>query len=224
MRQTGQTRGTGSITKVKEDFYAKAQPRDPGLLKDLSAYQRVLDLGCGLMQLTGDNVITLDTDPRVRPKVLHDLTQLPWPFDDNTFDFIFCHQVLEHLPDTVTAVGEMLRIAMPGCRVSIGVPHFSAAIAYRDPTHKSFFSAKTFDYFVSKTSANYLASSRNKCFQILSMRITFSRLWSALGLSALFNAVPRLYEEKLHGVFPAKFILWELLVREIQESPTRVAA
>jgi len=184
---------------------------------------KILDVGCGRRPLRGENVITVDQNARFRPTVVHDLSVFPWPFDDNTFDFIHCAQVIEHLPDTVSVMQEILRIAMPGCRVYIGVPHFSSAIAVSDPTHKTFFSVKTMDYFCGDF-GNYLALKPNKCFEIISRRIVFSRLWKVLGLAALFNLSSRLYEEKLHGLFPAKYISWELLVSESCESPARAAA
>jgi hypothetical protein len=118
---------------------------------------------------------------------------------------------------------EILRIAMPGCRVYIGVPHFSSAIAFRDPTHKTFFSVKTMDHFTGGFGSR-LGLKPNKCFEVISRRIVFSRLWKVLGLAAFFNLSARLYEEKLHGLFPAKYISWELMVNESCEAPARAAA
>ncbi|NJX14527.1 methyltransferase domain-containing protein [Tamlana crocina] len=36
------------------------------------------------------------------------------PFDDNTFDVIFCNHVLEHIPDDTKAMQELYRVMKPG--------------------------------------------------------------------------------------------------------------
>ncbi len=36
------------------------------------------------------------------------------PFEDNSFDFIFCNHVLEHIPDDKKAMQELFRILKPG--------------------------------------------------------------------------------------------------------------
>lgn len=36
------------------------------------------------------------------------------PFDDNSFDFILCNHVLEHIPDDTQAMQELFRILKPG--------------------------------------------------------------------------------------------------------------
>lgn len=39
------------------------------------------------------------------------------PFDDATFDFIFCFATMEHVPDVAAAYGEMARVLRPGAVV-----------------------------------------------------------------------------------------------------------
>jgi len=41
-----------------------------------------------------------------------DITNLP--FDDNSFDVIFCNHVLEHIPDDTKAMQELYRVMKPG--------------------------------------------------------------------------------------------------------------
>jgi SAM-dependent methyltransferase len=43
------------------------------------------------------NLITLDLNPDHKPDVLHDLEEIPLPFDDDTFDEIHAYEVLEHV-------------------------------------------------------------------------------------------------------------------------------
>lgn len=41
-----------------------------------------------------------------------DITQLP--FEDNSFDVVFCNHVLEHIPDDTKAMQELFRVMKPG--------------------------------------------------------------------------------------------------------------
>jgi len=36
------------------------------------------------------------------------------PFENNTFDWIFCNHVLEHIPDDAQAIRELYRVMKPG--------------------------------------------------------------------------------------------------------------
>jgi SAM-dependent methyltransferase len=49
-----------------------------------------------------------------------DITQIP--YDDNTFDIIFCNHVLEHIVDDQQAMKELLRILKPNGWASLQVP------------------------------------------------------------------------------------------------------
>lgn len=42
-------------------------------------------------------LVTLDFNADHNPDVVHDLTKLPYPFEDNTFDELHFYDVLEHL-------------------------------------------------------------------------------------------------------------------------------
>ncbi len=55
--------------------------------------------------------VTADLDSPLA-EVKADITALP--FDDNTFDVIFCNHVLEHIPDDRKAMAELYRVMKPG--------------------------------------------------------------------------------------------------------------
>ena len=44
------------------------------------------------------------------------------PFEDNTFDFILCNHVLEHIPDDQKAMQELYRILNPGGTAILQIP------------------------------------------------------------------------------------------------------
>lgn len=59
-----------------------------------------------------------------------DLTALDFP--DESFDYIICSHVLEHIPDDKKAMQEMFRVLKPGGRAIILVPMRGAATTYED--------------------------------------------------------------------------------------------
>ena len=50
---------------------------------------------------------------------IHDI-----PFEDNSFDVIFCNHVLEHVDDDILAMQEMRRVLRPGGWAILQVPFF----------------------------------------------------------------------------------------------------
>jgi predicted SAM-dependent methyltransferase len=45
------------------------------------------------------------------------------PFEDNSYDFIICNHVLEHIPDDTTAMKELFRVLAPGGTAILQVPY-----------------------------------------------------------------------------------------------------
>jgi len=84
---------------------------------------RVLDVGCGtdyfplateLLDLyLGPTVHRHDAITQIPlPMVLADIHQIP--FKDQSFDFVYCSHVLEHVEDPIRACGELMRIGKRG--------------------------------------------------------------------------------------------------------------
>ena len=44
------------------------------------------------------------------------------PFEDNSFDFILCNHVLEHIPDDTQAMKELFRVLQPGGTAILQIP------------------------------------------------------------------------------------------------------
>lgn len=108
---------------------------------------RKLDIGSGNWKFEGYE--TLDNDPIVGADIVADLTD-SIPVEDNTYDEIRCHHILEHI-DTkykVKVMAELYRILKPGGILDIEVPNWDSEQAIQDPTHVSFWGSASFRYFI----------------------------------------------------------------------------
>lgn len=78
---------------------------------------KVLEIGVGngfvskYLRERGLNIVTLDIDRRLKPDMLG--TILALPFVDESFDFVGCYEVIEHLPfsDLNKALSEIFRVS-----------------------------------------------------------------------------------------------------------------
>lgn len=104
-----------------------------------------LNLGCGTDIKEG--WVNLDIAPLPGVDVVHDIQKSPLPFADGSFDEILCNDILEHV-EYVPVLKEMARILVPGGAMHIRVPHFTSRNNYVDPTHRSRFSAGTWEFFI----------------------------------------------------------------------------
>ena len=103
-----------------------------------------LNLGCGTDIRSG--WVNLDVAALPGVDVVHDLDELPLPFEDASFDAIAAKDVLEHL-DWIPVLRELHRILRPGGRVAVMSPHFTSPAVWVDPTHRAAFSIQTFEFF-----------------------------------------------------------------------------
>jgi SAM-dependent methyltransferase len=107
-------------------------------LRPLPREAGILEIGCGDGAFTKDlaehssNVTAIDIstqqierNAKAYPDVRflqHDVSER-LPFDDDTFDVIWCSEVLEHLFDPGFALREMFRVMAPGGRLLVTVPY-----------------------------------------------------------------------------------------------------
>ena len=86
-------------------------------------------------------LVTLDIDPGVKPDVVHDLNDLPLPFDDDMFDEIHAYEVLEHTGQQgdwrffFNQFYELWRIMKPNAYLCCAVPAWDSKWAWGDPGH-----------------------------------------------------------------------------------------
>jgi len=129
--------------------------------------KKVLDLGCGNNKVNGS--IGLNDIKLPGVDVVHNLNTFPYPFKDNEFDKIYANMVLEHLDDLMKTMNEIHRILKLGGYLHIKVPYYTSMDAFTDPTHKNFFSEKSFLYFTDHSRWNFYTKIR---FEIVEMHLT----------------------------------------------------
>jgi predicted SAM-dependent methyltransferase len=117
-----------------------------------------LNLGCGDQYLEG--YVNCDILETVKVDEKFDLTNFPYPFEDNYADEILLDNVLEHLPDIVATMRELHRVLKPGGVVKIFVPYGKADRAIQDPTHVHFFTEKSMNYFTDGYHFSYYTTFR----------------------------------------------------------------
>ncbi len=69
------------------------------------------------------------------------------PLSDNSVDEVLALSILEHLDDTCFVMEEIYRVCAKNAKITITVPYLKSTAAFKDPTHKRFFSERTFEYF-----------------------------------------------------------------------------
>jgi len=174
--------------------------------------KKVLDVGCGQRKLPGSVGIDIVEDSAA--DVIHDISQIPWPFEDNTFDVILIQHTLEHADDVLETLGEMHRIAKPGAHIIIQVPYFRSVDAFVDPTHAHFFTSHSLDYFFTDTKLSE--------YRYISFRFKKLGFWYGWPhhsknparelVKVLASKYPNFYDQYLSLLFPVKCLTWEIEV------------
>lgn len=172
--------------------------------------QRTLELGAGRTPSSA-GVVTLDRAASTRPDIVHDINVVPWPLETSSFDLIRCYDVVEHLDDLLSVMGEIHRVGAPGARVEITTPHYSSANSWTDPTHRHHLGIRSFDYFTDGHALSYYSDAR---FTIRERRIRFRNTLAGRVIERFANRHPELYEEHLAWMLPAFFLWFVLEVRK----------
>jgi SAM-dependent methyltransferase len=176
---------------------------------------RVLNLGCGLVKndfpefSKSAEVVGIDISPKSNADLQHDLNQVPYPLDSDSFDLIIMQDILEHLEDVPRVMREIHRVAREGALVRIRTPHYSSYYAYNDPTHRQLFGVLVLDGF---DASNPNALYGGPWFHFAKREILFPRIWRMTGVAALANRFPARWEQLFAFMFRAENLLFEMRV------------
>ena len=171
---------------------------------------KILDLGCGKRKQKG--AIGIDISPDSDADMVHDLNRFPYPFYDEEFEYVQADNVVEHLDDVIKVLEELHRITKNGAAIKIIVPFFRSHYAFIDPTHRHFFTVRSFDYFDPDKDFNRYYKYSRCHFRV--KRVVFdedirSSLTGRL-LKWFANRYPVSYEARLSMLFPLNTLTYYL--------------
>ncbi|MCA9751982.1 MAG: class I SAM-dependent methyltransferase [Gemmatimonadetes bacterium] len=95
--------------------------------------RRALDVGCReghqtrWLEQRGYVVTSIDISKEFDTAQVVDINE-PIPFDDDSFDLVWCSEVIEHLRDPEFSLAEMRRVTRPGGELILTTPNSYAAI------------------------------------------------------------------------------------------------
>jgi len=163
---------------------------------------KILDLGCGNKKRPG--AIGVDFNSRTEADIVHDLNVFPYPIEAASFDEIYIDNCLEHLDDVIRVMEEAHRICKDDGLVKVIVPYFRSLWAFGDPTHKHFFTVRSFEIFDPENVISERYDYTRARFRI--ERIVFNETlynrWAKKIVLSLANRWPFRYEYYLSHLYP----------------------
>lgn len=110
-----------------------------------------INLGAGSEPTEGWT--NIDLLPLTGIDIVHNLSEFPWPIDNEVADDIKAIDLLEHIDTdkTIMFVKECWRILQHGGKLFMTVPHWQSKNLWIDPTHKRGYDEKSMDYFDPET-------------------------------------------------------------------------
>lgn len=176
------------------------------VLKGAQVQSTKLDIGCGGQKPQG--FVGIDRYPLEGVDVVFDIDAgEPWPFEDNSFEYIRGNHVIEHICNPLFFFEQVHRIARPNCIVHLETPHFSSCNSWGDPTHVRHYASN----FLDVIAQGYLAYPAPK-YKVLSKTLTFSGLihtWPGRVISRFSLSK---YEKYYAWLFPASSVVVDVAV------------
>jgi len=115
-----------------------------------------LDLGCGTHKKEG--FIGVDIAKIKGVDIIGSVDYLP--IKDNAVDEIHTHFLLEHSNDVLVSMKELYRVCKNGAKLTLSVPYYNSPDSFRDPTHRSFFTERSMEYFTDGNDFGYYTNVR----------------------------------------------------------------
>ena len=124
---------------------------------------KTVDLGCGNVKRGQGEIIGIDMSKDSVADIICNLGFEKIPLPDNYADLVIAHHFLEHLPfvvwykeeevwkrhlPVIFLFREIWRILKPDGLFEVTVPCYPNRVCFQDPTHQSFWTDETLNYFV----------------------------------------------------------------------------
>lgn len=131
-----------------------------------------LDLGCGIRKKQG--YIGIDLAKVKGVDIVCNIDK-GLSIKDSCVDGIYSCFFFEHVRDLITAFQEVYRVCKNGAIMELIVPYYASINAFKDPTHKQFFTEETFRYFSQEKwyGSDY---NINTNFQLINIKYHYSNL------------------------------------------------
>jgi SAM-dependent methyltransferase len=143
--------------------YAELDTRSPiekNLQEIIEKDNIKLNIGCG--DNVYDGYINMDKVCLDNVDLVWDLEHTPLPFKDNSVQEIRAEHIMEHVSNFMQLIEELYRICKPDAHIHILAPYYKYEGAFRDPTHKSFFTEHSFAYFQEGVKFSHYSPARFK--------------------------------------------------------------
>lgn len=124
-----------------------------------------LNFGCG--NNIKEGYINVDIQKGVGINKSFDFNMFPYPFKENTFDYILVDNVLEHLEKPLKVIKELYRISKKEGVIQIIVPYYNTYYSFVDITHLHFFNEDT---FINMFEGNKYDLKKEKNFEIIRIK------------------------------------------------------
>lgn len=174
---------------------------------------KILHIGSGSRVLAGADTVDVLDLPGV--KTVHDLDIFPWPYEDNSYDLVYAHNVVEHLEDQIKVMEEIWRLLKPHGRLVVAVPYFRSIDSFNDPTHEHFFTSNSMNFYLKGKDSLSGYRYTDKQFKVIGFWFGWPQ--SSLNILVLLfkyfiHKHKFFYDQYLSLLFPVKILVWELEV------------
>ena len=125
-----------------------------------------LNLGCGYKHKEG--FINIDCFKGCKPDIVLDFNKFPYPFKDNSIDYIYSFHCLEHLdPNKIMRIlEELYRISKHHCIWEIHVPYYNSP-STGNIDHKITWGFDSFNFIEKTHDRNYYSKVRGEVLEIV---------------------------------------------------------
>ena len=93
---------------------------------------------------------------KIKKIINFDFNKFPYPFKENTYDYILVKSVLFALEDIVKVLNELWRISKPNALIEINEAYYNNKGAFNDISAKNYFSDSTFRVLIKEKDLKWL--------------------------------------------------------------------